>query len=30
MCFLKISEFSLLKENIFERIIKPTAYTVAT
>lgn len=30
MSFLKIEEFSLLKENIFERIIKPTAYTMAT
>lgn len=26
----KNSKFSLLKENIFERIIKPTAYTMAT
>lgn len=30
MSFLKIKEFSLFKENIFERIIKSTAYTMAT
>lgn len=30
MSSLKIEEFSLFKKNIFERIIKPTAYSMAT